>query len=81
MTSAPEALSVIPPVQRRLVPTLELTGQAKTLLNLNFASSLSPPVNWQLLSTVALTNPSQLYCDFSSPPAPSRFYRCDTKAV
>lgn len=75
ITSPPAMLSVIPPVERRLMPMLDLTGQAGTPLNVDFADAAAPVMDWQLLSSVALTNASQLYFDSSSSLPSNRFYR------
>ena len=74
-TSAPALLSVIPPVPRKPVPALNLTGQPGSSLNLDFAGSVMAPVNWTLLDAVPLTNTSQWYVDRSSGIAAQRLYR------
>lgn len=74
-TSPPAMLSVIAPVERRLIPALGLTGQPGTSLNLDFADAVTPVMDWHLLSAIALTNTPQLYVDVSSPLPPERFYR------
>jgi Immunoglobulin domain len=74
-TSAVADLGVILPVPRRSIPTLVLTGQAGTLVNVDFADAFGTPPNWQRLTTVALTNPPQFQLDLSAPAPPLRFYR------
>jgi hypothetical protein len=75
VTSAPAVLSVIPPVERRMVPGLSLLGQPGSLLNLGNANTLGPAPGWAALDTVVLTNTRQWYLDVSEPLPPQRFYR------
>jgi hypothetical protein len=75
VTSAPATLSLIPPVPRRTVCALYLSGDLGSLLDLDYADSLAPTVSWQPLATVLLTNPPQLHLDLSDPLPPYRFYR------
>jgi hypothetical protein len=74
-TSASAMLSVIPPVERRIVPALALLGQPGSLMNLEHAGALSPVPVWVTFDTVMLTNASQWYFDLSTPLPPQRFYR------
>ena len=75
VTSAPAMFSVIPSVERRLVPGLSLLGQPGSLLNLEVANSLDPSPAWVTFDSVRLTNTSQWYFDVSMPPPAQRFYR------
>jgi hypothetical protein len=75
VTSAPAMLSVIPPVEQRMVPALALQGQPGSLLNLDDADALGPSPAWVTFDSVTLTNSSQWYFDLSTPLPPQRFYR------
>jgi hypothetical protein len=75
VTSPPVMLSVIPPVERRMVPALTLMGQPGSAMNLQDAESLGPSPTWATFDNVALTNTSQWYFDLSTPLPPQRFYR------
>jgi hypothetical protein len=75
VTSAPAMLSMIPSVERRLVPGLSLLGQAGSLLNLEQTDTLNPSPAWVTFDSVLLTNTSQWYFDVSTPLPPRRFYR------
>jgi len=75
VTSAPITLNVIPPVERRPVPGINLMGDAGSMLYLDFADSLSPAPNWSTLDSVTLTGTSELYFDLTKPLPPQRFYR------
>jgi hypothetical protein len=74
-TSAPAMLSVIPPVERRMVLGLSLLAQPGNHLNLEVADTLSPSPAWATFGSVILTNTSQWYFDLSTPLPPQRFYR------
>jgi hypothetical protein len=75
ITSAPALLSVIPTVERRMVPGLSLLGQPGSLMNLENADTLGLSPAWVTLDSVTLTNSSQWYFDLSMPLPPQRFYR------
>ena len=75
VTSAPAMLSVIPPVERRMVPGLALLGQPGSLLNLDDADVSGPSAGWATFDSVTLSNSSQWYFDLSTPLPPQRFYR------
>jgi hypothetical protein len=75
VTSAPAMLNVIPAVVRRPVLGVKVTGENGSLLNVDYASSLSPRPNWTTLGSVSLITTSQLYFDLSAPLPPQRFYR------
>ena len=74
-TSAPAMLSVIPPVERRMVPALSLLGQPGIILNLENADTPGPSPAWASFDSVLLTNISQWYFDVATPLPPQRFYR------
>jgi hypothetical protein len=77
VTSAPAMLSVIPPVQRRLVPGLALVGAVGTALNLDYSEVLPhrQPTTWLPLDTVTLASSPQFYFDAMGLTPPQRFYR------
>jgi hypothetical protein len=75
VTSAPASLNVIAAVQRRPVSAVQVTGEAGSLLNVDYASSLSPAPNWITLGSVSLTSTSQYCFDLTLPLPPQRFYR------
>jgi uncharacterized repeat protein (TIGR03803 family) len=75
VTSAPAWLSVIPPVERRPVPALGVTGQPGSALNLDFAAAVGPAPQWVTFDDVLLSQNSQRYFDLSAPLPPQRFYR------
>ena len=75
VTSAPAMLNVIAPVERRPVPGVKVTGETGSLLNVDYANSLSPAPNWTTLGSVSLTSTSQYYFDLTLPLPPQRFYR------
>ena len=75
VTSPPVMMSVIPVVERRMVPALTLMGQPESAMNLQDAETLGPSPNWVNLDNVALTNTSQWYFDLSASLPPQRFYR------
>lgn len=74
-TSVPVMLSVIPVVERRLVPGIKVTGQVGDSWNVEYADFLCSTANWEPLATVTLSSASR-YCFDASLPLPSmRFYR------
>jgi hypothetical protein len=75
VTSAPAMLQVIAAVERRPVPGVKLTGGAASLLNVDYADSLSPAPYWTLLGSISLTGTSGYCCDPTLPLPPQRFYR------
>ena len=68
-------LNVIAAVERRPVPGAKVTGEASSLLNVDYASSLSPAPIWTTLGSVSLTSTSEYYFDLTLPLPPQRFYR------
>jgi hypothetical protein len=75
VTSAPAMLSVIPPVEGRMVPGLVLLGQPGSVLNLESADTLGLSPAWVALDSLRLTNSSEWYFDISIPMPAQRFYR------
>jgi hypothetical protein len=75
ITSAPAMLNVIAPVERRPLPGVKVAGEPARLLNVDYASSLSPAPNWNTLGSVSLASTSQYYFDLTLPLPPQRFYR------
>jgi hypothetical protein len=75
ITSSPAMLNVIAPVERRPVPGVKVTGQTGSLLNVDYATSLSPAPNWTPLGSVSLTGTSGYCFDLTLPLPPQRFYR------
>ena len=75
VTSAPAMLNVIAAVERRPIPGVKVAGENGSMLNLDYANSLSPAPNWAALGSVNLTSTSQLYFDLTTPLPSQRFYR------
>jgi hypothetical protein len=75
VTSNPAMLAVIPPVPRKTVPAVRLTGDMGSFLHLSYADSLGPSADWQELDAVTLTSTQQFYPDLTDPLPSSRFYR------
>ena len=75
VTSAPAVLNVIPAVDRRLVPAIQLTGEAGSWLTVDCADYIHPSPSWTALGSMSLTSGSQYYFDLTSPMPPQRFYR------
>ena len=75
VTSAPAMLNVTAPVERRPVPGIKVTGETASLLNVDYANSLSPAPNWTTLGSVSLTSTTGYCCDPTLPLPPQRFYR------
>ena len=75
LTSAPAMLQVIPMVERRPIPAINITGDVGSVLNLDYASALNPTTDWSALDTVNQISPSQFYYDLTQPLPPQRFYR------
>jgi hypothetical protein len=75
VTSAPALLSVISPVERRVVPAIGLTGGTGSLLHLEYADSLvAAAPQWLSLSNVTLSSGPQLCFDLCQPLPAQRFY-------
>jgi hypothetical protein len=75
VTSAPAMLNVIAPVERRPVPGVEVMGETASLVNVDYADSLSPVPDWTPLGSVSLTGTTGYCCDPTLPLPPQRFYR------
>jgi uncharacterized repeat protein (TIGR03803 family) len=74
-TSSPAILSVIPPVDRRLVPGISLNGETGSVLALESTEVLAPEPFWVPLANVLLEDESEFYFDLSAPLPPQRFFR------
>jgi hypothetical protein len=81
VTSAPAMLNIIAAVDRRPVLGVKVTGETGSLLNVDYANSLSPAPDWTTLGSVSLTSTSQFYFDLSAPLLPQRFYRAWQKGT
>jgi hypothetical protein len=75
VTSDPALLSVIPPVERRIVPALNLTGDVGSFLHLDYVDDLGPGAQWLSLSNFTLASTPQICFDLSDPLPAHRFYR------
>jgi uncharacterized repeat protein (TIGR03803 family) len=75
VTSSPALLSVIPPVQRAMVPGIHVTGDAGSSIQLDCSGSQTPPCYWWPLDSVDLSGASAYYFDLSTPLPAQRFYR------
>jgi hypothetical protein len=75
ITAAAAMLSVIPPVERRTVPALNLQGEPGSLLHLDYRDDFGPAGRWLSLSNLTLTSTVQSFFDLSQPPPAQRFYR------
>lgn len=75
VTSGPALLNVIAAVGRRLVPGINVLGDAGSLLNVDYVNSLRPVPDWLPLAVVSLTSTSQYCFDLTAPLPPQRFYR------
>jgi hypothetical protein len=75
VTSAPAMLNVIAAVERRPAAGVKVMGEAGSLLNVDYANSLSATPNWLPLDTVTLASTSQYCFDVTQPLPPQRFYR------
>jgi hypothetical protein len=75
VTSDPALLSVILPVERRVVPAVGLPGGNGSLLHLEYAESLVPAPAWSSLTNVTLGSGPQFCFDLSQPLPAQRFYR------
>jgi hypothetical protein len=75
VTSAPALLSVIAPVEKRVVPAVGLPGASGSLLHLEYADSLVTAPTWSSLTNVTLSIGPQLCFDLSQPLPAQRFYR------
>jgi hypothetical protein len=84
VTSAPAMLNVIAAVGRSPAAGVQVMGEAGSLLNVDYANSLSPAPNWTTLGSISLSSTSQYYFDVTIPLPPQRYYRAwqtETPAV
>ena len=75
LPAAPAMLQVIAPVERRLVPAINLGGETGSVVSVEYVNSISPAPGWLLLDTVSLASTSQLYFDLTKSLPPQRLYR------
>ncbi|HEY5909462.1 MAG TPA: hypothetical protein VJA21_02535 [Verrucomicrobiae bacterium] len=75
VTSAPAMLSVIPSVQRRSVPGLNVRGQPGGTIRLDYVPLLADNPGWAVFGTVEMATASQWCFDTETPLAAARFYR------
>jgi hypothetical protein len=75
VTGAPALLSVIAPVERRIVPALYLTGDAGSFLHLDYVNAFGLGTPWLSLSNFTLSSTQELCFDLSDPLPAQRFYR------
>jgi hypothetical protein len=75
ITSSPAMLNLIAAVERRPAEGVQVMGEAGSLLNVDYANSLSATPNWLPLDTVSLVSTSQYCFDASQPLPPQRYYR------
>jgi hypothetical protein len=75
VTSDPALLSVIAPVERRVVPAVGLPGGSGSLLHLEYADGLTAAPTWSSLTNAALNAAPQPCFDLSQPLPAQRFYR------
>lgn len=68
-------LQVIAPVERRLVPAINLGGETGSVVSVEHVNSITPAPSWLLLDTVSLASTPQWYFDLTTPLPPQRFYR------
>jgi hypothetical protein len=66
---------VRPSLDLHLVPAITSTGSIGGSVRLDYINQYGPTDAWVTLSTVQLTNTSQLYFDISAPDQPQRLYR------
>ena len=75
ITSVPVLLNVIAPVERRPVPGVKVTGEAGSLLTVDYANGTSDTTCWDALGSVNLISTPQYYFDLTLPLPPQRYYR------
>jgi hypothetical protein len=75
-TSAPIILGVIPAVERRVVPGIQLSDGLGESWSVEYANNIGPTADWQCFTTLSLNGAVQYGFDTSPQPLPStRFYR------
>jgi len=75
VASAPAMLSVIAPVERSIVPALNLTGDVGSFLQLDYVNAFGPGAQWMSLTNVTIQSAPQLCFDLSESLPARRFYR------
>jgi len=75
VASAPAMLSVIAPVERSIVPALNLTGDVGSFLQLDYVNAFGPGAQWMPLTNVKIESAPQLCFDLSESLPAQRFYR------
>jgi hypothetical protein len=75
VASSPAMLNVIAAIEHRLAAGVQVMGEAGSVLNVDYADSLSATPHWLPLDTVSLVSTSQYCLDVSQPLPPHRFYR------
>jgi hypothetical protein len=61
-----------------MIPALTLTGNVSNSIRVDGINAIGPTDAWFTLSTVTLTNTSQLYFDVTAPGQLTRLYRLVT---
>lgn len=74
VTSAPVAVNVIPPVERRTVPELHILSEPIGTLNLEYCETLKAPLQWTALDSLPASTSADWF-DLANPLAAQRFYR------
>jgi hypothetical protein len=75
VTSAPAVLNVIPLVERRPVPRINLMAQPGNSLGLDYCDALGSTADWETMATMTLSNTPQFFFDLTVPLPSQRFYR------
>ena len=75
VTSAPATLNVVAPVERRLVPGIEVTGSSGSSIHLDYSEVMTSFPDWRTLGSLLITNPREFCFDLSEPLPPQRFYQ------
>ncbi len=65
----------LPVLDIQMVPAITLSGDVGNVIRLDYINAVGPNDAWVELTTVTLTNTSQLYFDTSAPGQPKRLYR------
>lgn len=74
LTSAPAMLSVIPVVDRGIVPALTVTGPAGSTFHLDYTEDLGPSASWLPLAKMTISEGPLTYIDPTFPIRARRFY-------
>jgi hypothetical protein len=70
-----EMPGMVPSLKLNIVPAVTLAGDIGKSLRLDGINAIGPTNAWEMLTTVELTNTSQLFFDVSSIDQPRRLYR------